>query len=506
MMSLSNTDIIKTRIAIIGAGITGCAIARELSRYSVQTLVIEREADVGWGTTKANTGLIHPGYAGEEGTQRLSLSRKGQQLFVKNAEELSIPIKTTGSLLNALTDEHLNDLERLLEQGRRYGVPGLKITPNSNGGLKKIEPNISDNVIAALYCREHFATSPYEAAIALYENATFNGVNFLFSSEVRSIDFNRSTKKFYLSIRYTSGAEEFAIDADIEPEIVVETDWVINAAGIFSDDIARMIGDDSFSITAIKGQYFLLDSEVKDLIRMQNFRLPDHENKRSKGMVVGITTGGNFLVGSNYTNADKYDISTTSEDLAEIKVKLSEMINKIPFDRVITTFAGLRAYADTGDFVLGPSYRNNRFINAAGIQSPGLTCAFIIAEMIAENLKDSGARLIKNKKFIPERKPWLKLNRADYLDNNGLYRKDRNFGEIICRCEKVSKAEIIAAIRGGATTLDGIKFRTRAGMGRCQGGYCTLRLIKILAGESGIPYEQITKSGYNSSIVSTRMK
>jgi glycerol-3-phosphate dehydrogenase len=504
-MQSPNKNIIKTRVAVIGAGITGCAIARELSRYSGSIMVIDKEADVGWGTTKANTGLIHPGYAGEEGTLRLSLSCKGKQLFVKNAEELSIPVKLTSSILNAFNAEHVHNLEKLLEQGRRYGVPGLKIISNRDGSLRKIEPNISDNVIAALYCREHFATSPYEAATALYENATINGINFLLSSEVRSIDFNESTKKFYLHIRNTSGAEEFLVDADTEQEIIVEAEWVVNAAGVFSDEIALMIGDESFSITAIKGQYFLLDSEVEGLIRMQNFRLPDKENIRSKGMVVGITTGGNFLVGSNYTKADKYDISTAKTDLDEIKDKLSAMIKNIPFDRVITTFAGLRAYADTGDFVLGPSSKNNRFINAAGIQSPGLTCAFIIAEMIVDYLKESGLKLVKNRKFIPERRPPVKLDRVDFLSNDKLHKKDKSFGEIICRCEKVSKAEVIAAIRGGATTLDGIKFRTRAGMGRCQGGYCTLRIMKILAVELGIPYEQIKKSGFNSNMVGYRM-
>ena len=499
-------DIIKTQIVVIGAGITGCAIARELSRYTVHVLVIDKEADVGWGTTKANTGLIHPGYAGEEGTLRLSLSRKGKELFTKNADELSIPLKPTASILNALTEENVRDLDRLLKQGKRYGVPGLKIISNRDGSLRKIEPNISDNVIAALYCREHFETSPYEAAIALYENSRLNGVNFLLSSEIRSIDFNKTSRKFYLKVKNTSQDRKLKSGPGVDTQITIESDWIVNAAGVFADDVASMIGDDSFSISAIKGQYFLLDSEARELIKLQNFRLPDPENIRSKGMVVCITTGGNILVGSNYTSASKQDITTTREDLEEIRDKLSAMIENIPFEKVITTFAGLRAYADTGDFVLGPSCKNRQFINAAGIQSPGLTCAFIIAEIIVDYLKDSGARLSKNKKFIPERKSAMKLDKSDYLANTSLYTRDNDFGEIICRCEKVSKAEVIHAIRNGATTLDGIKFRTRAGMGRCQGGYCTLRIMKILSNELNISYEEITKSGYNSRIASARME
>ncbi len=504
-----SSSIIKTRIAVIGAGITGCAVARELSRYKIKTLVIEKEADVGWGTTKANTGLIHPGYAGDAGTLRLSLSRKGQQLFVKNAEELSIQIKRTSSLLNALNDEQVLELNKLLKQGRDYGVPGLEIIFNTNGSLKEIEPNISNKVMASLYCREHFATSPYEASIALCENARMNGVGFLLSSEVRSIDFDDNEKKFYLKIRNTTACKELAgksANKIVRADTIVESDYVVNAAGIFSDDVAFMVGDDSFSITAIKGQYFLLDSDVRELVRMQNIRMPDRENIRSKGMVVAITTGGNFLIGSNYTVADKYDISTSSSDLDEIKIKLSEMTDNIPFERVITTFAGSRAYANTGDFVLGPSYKNRRFIHAAGIQSPGLSCAFIIAEMTVDYLKESGVKLLKNKKFIPERKPQVRLNNEDYTKNNLLYKKNNSYGEIVCRCEKVSEAEVVDAIRNGATTMDGIKFRTRAGMGRCQGGYCTLRVMKILSRELGIPYEQITKSGYNSSIARFRMR
>ena len=223
-------------------------------------------------------------------------------------------------------------------------------------------------------------------------------------------------------------------------------------------------------------------------------------------MVVGITTGGNHIIGSNYEDTGKNDESTTRAELDEIREKLSGMINNIPFEKVITTFSGLRAYADTGDFVIGPSIKNRRFINAAGIQSPGLTCAFIIAEIIAEHLKESGVKLISNRNFIPERKPQQKINGKDFLSNNVLYQKDNSFGEIICRCEKVSEAEIVEAIRKGATTLDGIKFRTRAGMGRCQGGYCTLRILKIMARELKTPVEELTKSGYGSFIADTRVR
>ena len=303
-----------TGIAVIGAGITGCAVARELGKYNLDVTVIEREADVGWGTTKANTGLLHPGYAGDKGTLRLSLCRKGCELFIKNAEELSVPIKKTSSILNGFNDIHIKKLEKLLEQGKQYGVSGIKIIKNNNGSLKEIEPNISNNVKASLFSKEHFAVSPYETAIALYENSIANGIKFLLSSEVSSIDFNKTINKFIIKVNNTLlnnlPDENTGNNLTRQPDTIIEAEYIVNAAGVFADDIAEMIGDTSFRIKAIKGQYFLLDSEVKDLVRLHNIRMSDHDNQKSKGMVVGITTGGNFLIGSNYEVTDKHDLST----------------------------------------------------------------------------------------------------------------------------------------------------------------------------------------------------
>ncbi|MBM3706232.1 MAG: FAD-dependent oxidoreductase, partial [Actinobacteria bacterium] len=502
---MTETKKIKTGVAVIGAGITGSAIARELSKYRLDITVIEKEADVGWGTTKANTGLLHPGYAGEKGTLRLSLCRKGKELFLRNAEELSVPVRHTSSLLNGFNDSHINELEKMLEQGMRLGVAGLKIIRNNNGSSKDIEPNLSNNVKASLFSREHFSVSPYETAEALYENSVANGIKFLLSSEVLSIHFNKTSNKFVIEIGSTLYSNlpdrKDSFNPAGKPDTVVEADFIVNAAGVSADEIASMIGDDSFKIKAIKGQYFLLDSDVKDLVRHQNIRMSDPDNQKSKGMVVGITTGGNHIIGSNYEATDKHDFSTSRAELDEIRKKLSSMIENIPFEKVITTFAGLRAYADTGDFVLGPSIENKNFINAAGIQSPGLTCAFAIAEIIVDCLKESGLELSKNSKYMPVRQKQKKLDMVDLMSNNLLYSKDAGYAEIVCRCEKVSEAEVVDAIKRGATTLDSVKFRVRAGMGRCQGGYCTLRVMKILSRELGLPFEKITKSGGNSNPV-----
>jgi glycerol-3-phosphate dehydrogenase len=486
---------IKADVAVIGAGITGCAIARQLSKYMFSTLVIEKEADVGWGTTKANTGLIHSGYAGEKGSLKLNLCHNGNKLFRKNASELDIPIQNTGSLLNIFNQNQVRILEENLKQGKVQGLLNLEIISNKNGALKKLEPNISKNVIAGLYADEACIISPYEAAIALYENAKKNSARFMLASKVTSIEYEKSQKCFFIKIQPTS--REHSIYG-YQPGLVIAADYVINAAGIYADEIAKMVGDLSFEIKAVKGQYYLLDSEAGGLVKRPNMRISDPETKKSKGMVVAPTTGNNIIVGSTYEDTDKDDYSTTKEALDEVKMKLGQMIENIPFDKTITIFAGLRAISNTGDFIISQSPANKKFINAAGIQSPGLTCAFIISEIIEDHLKEAGLKLEKNTRFIPERKRFPKLDNVNFDNNQELFASSSGYGEIICRCEKVSEAEIINAIKNGATTLDGVKFRTRAGMGRCQGGYCTLRVMKLLSKELRIPIEKITKSGGDS--------
>jgi len=492
---------LKADVAVIGAGITGCSIARELSKYKIKTIVIEKDADAGWGTTKANSGLIHPGYAGTEGTLKLKICNAGSKLFLKNAEELEIAVQNNGSMVNAFNEIQIKELELNLKQGQKYGVPGLEIIYNNNGALKKLEPNISNNVKACLFCKVHYRTSPYEAAIAIFENAKSNGVDFVFSSKVVNIHYDNVTKKFFIETLSTSGNlnENFGLKS------IIEADYIVNAAGIFADEISKMSGDGSYSIKAYKGQYFLLDTETKGFVKRPNLRISDPENIKSKGMVVIPALSGNLLLGSTYEHTDKYDVNTVSEVLEDVKLKLNSMFEKIPFKKTITTFSGLRAVSDSHDFILGPSKANERFIDAAGIESPGLTCTFLIAEMTADFLNQKGVKLNKNPSYKPYRKKALKLDKENFLSNNSYISEDHDYGEIICRCEKVTKAEVIEAINNGATTIDGIKFRTRAGMGRCQGGYCTLKVMKILSEELGIPFNEITKSGGNSYIAGKKM-
>jgi glycerol-3-phosphate dehydrogenase len=474
-------------IAVIGAGIIGCTIARELSRFDKSVIVIDKEADVGWGTTKANSGIIHAGYAGDDSKLRFKLSHKGNVLFRKYAEELEIPIKNIGSLVSAYDKQSVNALEVLRLQGIRNGLKKIEIIADINK-IKKFEPNISNSVKAALYANEACIIEPYGAAISLFESSKQNGVDFIFDSEVTSIDYDQLSRVFHIKAT----------------KIDVHSQYVINAAGVFSDVLSNMIGDNSFKINPIKGEYLLLDKVNNGFINSINFHSPG--SKTTKGILVAPTISGNIIIGPNYEQcSSKEDLSTTKDGMTEIRRKALELFPKLPIDTVISNFAGLRAVSDTGDFVIGPSPLNNKFINVAGIQSPGLTCAFAISEIVLRILKDSGIKFKKNKKFVPIRRKIKRLNLDNLNKNNSLIRDNKLYGEIVCRCENVTEAEIIESIKRGATTVDGIKFRTRAGMGRCQGGYCALRIINILSRELNIPFESVTKNGDGSYFAKYRM-
>ncbi len=473
--------VIKTDIVIIGAGIIGCAIARALSRYSKSVLVIDKEADVGWGTTKANSGIIHAGYAGEKNSLKLKLSHKGNKLFRKNAQDLDIPINNIGSMVNAIEKEKIGELERLYKQGKENGIKDIEIIRNKNK-IKDLEPNIYDKVNATLFAKDACITSPYEAAIALFENSKENGVSYLFENKVLDIKFEKN---------FLIGTGQY----------LIESRFIINAAGVYADIIASMIGDNSFTIQPVKGQYYILDKETFGFVKHTNFPVAKGEKKKSKGILLSPTCDGNTLIGPNYVEAKKGGIATDLKSYIEIKSKAKKYFKNVPFDKTITSFSGLRAVSGTNDFIISPSEVNHKFINVAGIQSPGLTCTFAISDMVIDILIDSEAQFKKNKSFNPIRKGIKRFSQKIVNESISFNKKSNNYANIVCRCEKVSESEVLEAIRRGAKTLDGVKFRTRAGMGRCQGGYCSLRIIKILSRELGMPVENVTKKGNRSSII-----
>ena len=478
--------LIQKDIIIIGGGIIGTSIARELCKYSCAIGVIEKEPDIGWSTSKANSGIIHAGFSGDKGSLRLSLCHKGNKLFKEEAENLDIPLKNIGSLVNAFNPEELCHLELLLKQGKENGLEGLSIV-QGNEKIRKIEPNISKKIDFALLAKEASIVSPYEVSIALFENSKANGVDFYFNFEVEKITFNDINKSFIIHTQSQ----------------VFESGFIINAAGLFSENIANMIGDYSFKISYYRGQYYLLDLDTNGFVNSINFQV---SSGKSKGILITPTIDGNILIGPNYEKIDEVELATSAEGLAEVKEKATALFPALPMNKVITTFSGIRAVSDTNDFIIAPSKINQKFINVAGIQSPGLTCAFSIPLLIKDMLEERNVLKDKNKKFKPYRKNITRLNKSEYKKNEDLIKINNLYGEIVCRCEKISEAEVIESIIRGATTLDGIKFRTRAGMGRCQGGYCTLKLMRVLSDELNLDFEEITKKGRNSFVVTKRIE
>ena len=467
-------------IIIIGGGIIGTAIARELARYKLEVALVEKEADVGWGTTKANSAIVHTGYDPKPGTLMAKLNVEGARLYPSICEELDVPYKRIGSLVLTPSVDGFKTLEQLKERGKINGVIDLEIITQDR--LLELEPNISKDIKGALFIRDTAITSPVELAIAFRENAEQNGVRFILDTTV--IGFEIEDRRIRL-IKTDRG--------------YLRAKWVINSAGIYSDEIARLAGDDSFTITPVKGEYDLFDKEVGDIVNHIIFPLP---TETSKGILVLPTVDGNLLVGPNEHITSKEDTNVTEEGLKEILSFAKKEVPSLPLNMIITVFAGLRAKElRRNDFVIESSPVVENLINVGGIQSPGLSSAPSIAIYVTEILKDKGVKLFPNPNFIPERKAIRRFANLSWEERSRLIAEDPNYGEIICRCEYVTVGEVMEAVRRGANTLDGIKFRTRAGSGRCQGGFCGPRLIPLLSQLLEVSPEEITKKGKESKLV-----
>lgn len=467
-------------IIIIGGGIIGTAIARELSRYKLEVLLIEKESDVGWGTTKSNSAVVHTGYDPKPGSLMAKLNVEGARLFPSLCEELDVPYKKLGSLVLTPDEDGFRKLEELKDRGRKNGVTNLEIITQDK--LFELEPNLSRDFKGALFVKDTAITSPVELAIAFRENAEQNGVRFLFDTMVTG--FELEDKKI-VSVRTDRGN--------------FHAKWIINAAGIFSDDIARLAGDESFTITPVKGEYALFDKEVGNLVNHIIFPLP---TETTKGILVLPTVDKNLLVGPNECITTKDDTAVTEKGLRQVLSFAKKEFPTLPLNMIITIFAGLRAKdLDRKDFIIEPSPVVKNLINVGGIQSPGLSSAPSISIYVTEILRDRGVNLTPKPEFVPERKAIPRFSNLSWEERANLIAKDSNYGEIICRCEYVTIGEVIEAVRRGANTLDGIKFRTRAGSGRCQGGFCGPRLIRLLSQLLNVPPEEITKKGNGSKLV-----
>ena len=467
-------------VIIIGAGVCGAAVARELSRYRVNACVLEKEEDVCCGTSKANSGIVHAGYDAEPGTLKARLNVQGNKLMDQLSEELDFPFKRTGSLVICRDEEGMPALRRLYDKGIENGVPGLKILGREE--VLKMEPNVADDVYAALYAPTAGIVCPFSLNIALAENAYMNGIDFKFDTEVQEI------------VRIEKGYE---IRTD---NGTFQTRYVVNAAGVYADKFHNMVSRKKIYITPRRGDYCLLDKNAGSHVGRTIFTLP---TKYGKGVLVTPTVHGNLLVGPTAIDVeDKEGTNTTAAGLDELIIKAGQSVKDLPMRQVITSFAGLRAHEDGGEFIIGEPEDAKGFIDCAGIESPGLTSAPAIGEMAAGILREK-LHLEEKDDFITERKGILDPDTLTKEERAELIRREPVYGNIICRCEMVTEGEIIDAIRRplGAKSLDGVKRRTRAGMGRCQSGFCSPRTMEILARELGISMADITKSGGASKLV-----
>lgn len=478
----------KYDVIIIGAGVTGTAVARELSRYQINIGVLEREEDVCCGTSKANSAIIHAGYDAEPGTLKAKLNVRGNQLVGEMAQKLDFPFKRNGSLVLCFDEKDYPDLQRLYEKGVANGVRNLQILNHDE--VLELEPNVSDQVHAALYAPTGGIVCPFNMTIAFAENASANGVDFHFNTEVKSISRRQGTEEIK-----SSDGNVWKIETS---KGTYETYCIINAAGVYADLFHNMVCEQKIHITPRKGEYCLLDKTAGTHVSRTVFTLPD---KFGKGVLVTPTVHGNLLLGPTATDVeDKEGVNTTRDGLEEVLAKSAKSVRNIPNRQIITSFAGLRAHEDGDDFIIGETERD--FIDCAGIESPGLSSAPAIGEMVAEILKKK-YDLKEKEHFIAARKGIVNLSTMTLEERNEYIQRNPAYGNIICRCEMISEGEITDAINRalGARSLDGVKRRTRAGMGRCQAGFCSPRTMEILARELEIPIEKITKSGGTSGII-----
>ena len=472
-------------VVIIGAGVTGCAVARELSRYQVNACVIEKCEDVCCGTSKANSAIVHAGFDAAEGSLMAKMNVEGNELMEQLSKDLDFPFERNGSLVVCMNKEDLPGLQTLYDRGVKNGVHGLRILTKEE--VLEMEPNLSDHVEGALYAPTGGIVCPFGLTIALAENANVNGVEFKFDTEVKDI----KKADGYYEIETGNGT--------------IESRYVVNAAGVYADVIHNMVSEKKIKIVARRGDYCLLDRSVGNYVSKTIFPLP---TKLGKGVLVSPTVHGNLIVGPTAIDIeDKEGTNTTKEGLDDLIAKAGGTVKDLPIRQVITSFAGLRAHEEGHEFIIGEAEDAKQFIDVAGIESPGLSSAPAIGVMVADMLRDKMG-LEEKTDFVATRKGLLNPASLSMEERNQLIKENPAYGTIICRCESVTEGEIIDAIHRpiGARSLDGVKRRTRAGMGRCQAGFCSPRTMEILERELNMSMEEITKSGGNSRIVIGRTK
>ncbi len=472
-------------VAIIGCGVSGANIARRLSAYKIRAAVLEKAADVSFGTSKANSGIVHGGFHHNKKYLKARLEIQGNLMFDQLRRELDFPFKRCGIIVAALHEDEMKSVEHLYMQGVENGVIGIELC--SRDRILELEPKLSQDVIGGLYAPGGGIVEPYRFVFALVESAMKNGVDFYTNYDVVQADRDESREIW--NIRAADGRS-------------VKARFVVNAAGLYADQVSKIFGGEEFTIKARKGEYFLMDRLTKARPERVVFPVP---TSVSKGMLVIPTVEGTVLVGPTADPVDdKTDFSTTTLRLEQILDSGKHMIPSLSRNDVITSFAGLRPVLEE-DFYIDISKKAPAFLQVAGIQSPGLTASPAIGEYVKDLLKILGLDLTEKPNWDPFTEKRHRSRELSPFELDDLIAKDPQWGNLICRCENVTEAEIVEAVRLGHHTLDGIKYFTRAQMGRCQGGFCTYKIIKIIMRETGLSYDEVTKHGGASRILEAEL-
>ncbi len=473
-------------VAVVGGGIIGGSILRELTKYELSVCLLEKQADVAMGQSRANSGIVHAGFDAAEGTLKAKFNVAGNRMMKAYAEELGVKYKNNGSLVVAFSEEEMEAIVGLKTRGEKNGVPRLEILTAEQ--LREKEPNISQDVLGALYAPTGGIVCPYGLTIAAIGNAMDNGAELY--TEFEAIKIQKSKTGFIVSA--ADGRE-------------ISCKLLINCAGYGSGKIAQIAGDGSVRVSGRRGEYILLDRESGNFVSHTLFFAP---TKLGKGILISPTADGNLLLGPTAEEIAENDTSTSAAGLASVLEKAKKMCPAVPVYNTITSFAGVRAYSDRHDFIIEESGAAAGLINCAGIESPGLTAAPAIAEYVVGDLVGKKLALKKNENFHGKRKAEFYFQSLSIEEKNAVIAKDPAYGKIVCRCEQISEGEIVQAIHENppARSVDAVKRRTRAGMGRCQGGFCQPHVAEILARELGIPFEEVKKSGRGSELVKGEIK
>ncbi|MDR0323876.1 MAG: FAD-dependent oxidoreductase [Treponema sp.] len=471
--------------AIIGCGVSGANIARRLSAYNIKTAILEKAADVSFGTSKANSGIIHGGFHHNKKHLKTRLEIQGNMMFDQLRRELKFPFKRCGIIVVALHEEEMKAIEQLYLQGLENDVIGIELC--SRRRIMELEPKLSTDAAGGLYAPGGGIIEPYRFVFALIESALKNGVRLYTNFKV--IEAQRDGNLWTVYAEDDHGAQGLRL---------IKARYVINAAGLFADEVSKIFGAEDFKISVRKGEYFLLDRLTKACPSRVVFPVP---TSVSKGMLIIPTVEGTVLVGPTADAAgDKDDFSTTARRLEQILVSGKTMIPSLSQNDVITAFAGLRPCLGE-DFYIEASKKVPAFVQVAGIQSPGLTASPAIGEYVKNILLEMGLQLTEKPGWDPNIEAHPCAREVDFHELDALIARDSVWGNIVCRCENVSEAEIVQAVRLGHNTLDGVKYFTRAQMGRCQGGFCTYKIIKIIMRETGLSWNEVTKHGGKSHVL-----